>query len=269
MNTFRFRSGRTPLLISVPHVGTYVPSDIDARMTEAGRRVEDTDWHVDELYDFAAEIGAAMMVASHSRYVVDLNRSPDNQPLYAGQRNTEIVPTTTFGDEPIYQPGKEPADAEVKERLIQYWRPYHAKLAQELAWVREKYGVAVLWDAHSIRSQVPRFFSGRLPDLNFGTLNQTSADPALARRLMTVAQTDKRFTSVLNGRFKGGFITRNFGRPMLQVHAVQLEMSQAVYMVEEPPYTLMRDRVVLVREVLHSLLREALDWARERTTIPF
>jgi len=168
MEPFRFQPGPAPLLISMPHVGTYLPDALAQRMTDPARAVPDTDWHVDRLYDFAASLGANLLIATHSRYVIDLNRPPDGTVLYPGASNTELCPTTSFDDEPLWQPGEAPGTDEVRQRIEKYWRPYHGQLAQALAGIKSRLGTALLFDAHSIRSEVPRFFAARLPDINLG-----------------------------------------------------------------------------------------------------
>jgi N-formylglutamate deformylase len=234
---FRFRQGTRPLLISMPHVGTHVPPALAARFTAEARHVPDTDWHLERLYDFADELGASVLVATHSRYVVDLNRPPDGASLYPGQSVTGLCPVDTFDDTPVYANASDaPGDEEVAARRDAVWQPYHAKLAEELARIRTQHGVAALWDAHSIRSVLPRFFEGKLPDLNLGTANGASCDPALAATLLGIAESAPGYTGVLNGRFKGGHITRQYGNPAGGVHAVQLEMTQSSYMQEQLPF---------------------------------
>lgn len=261
MTVFDFHDGSSPLLVSIPHCGTQFPADIAARLTPAARLLSDTDWHVDRLYDFAAGLGASVLTATHSRYVVDLNRPPDGAALYPGADNTELCPTTTFAREPIYGQGDNPGAAEIEQRVADYWRPYHHKLAATLADLRQAHGVALLFDAHSIASRVPRFFEGRLPDFNLGTGGGSSADHDLAARLLAVCQGTMDFTSVLNGRFTGGYITRTYGDPAANVHAVQFEQSQITYMDEDPPFAYRADQAEVVRPVLKALLGKMLAWA--------
>lgn len=260
MDIFKFSEGTAPLLVSIPHCGTYVPEDLAARMTPEALPLPDTDRHVDRLYDFAGGLGASVLAATHSRYVIDLNRSPDNAPLYPGADNTGLCPTTTFAREPIYRAGEEPDEAEVSRRTDACWRPYHERLAGELARIRGSHGFALLFDAHSIRSEVPRFFAGRLPDLNLGTADGASADAGLVARLEAIGRDADGYTSVLDGRFKGGYITRSYGRPAEGVHAVQLELSGITYMDEDPPYAWREDRATRIRPVLRSLLEAMLAW---------
>ncbi|MDQ7957070.1 MAG: N-formylglutamate deformylase [Pseudomonadota bacterium] len=232
----RFRAGTRPLLISMPHVGTHLPPALAARLTDEARQVPDTDWHLERLYDFADELGASVLVATHSRYVIDLNRPPDGASLYPGQSVTGLCPVDTFDDTPLYASGDVPGEAEIAARREALWQPYHDQLAAELARLKAAHGVVALWDAHSIRSVLPRFFDGKLPDLNLGTADGASCDPALAAQLLAIAQSDPAYTGVLNGRFKGGHITRRYGDPAGGVHAVQLEMTQCSYMQEALPF---------------------------------
>lgn len=259
---FVFHQGTAPLLISMPHVGTHVPPAIAQRLSAEGREVHDTDWHLPLLYAFAKEMGASILQATHSRYVIDLNRPPDGASLYPGQSVTGLCPLDTFNDTPLYLPGQEPQEAEIAARREAVWRPYHDQLASELARMRGAHGVAVLWDAHSIRSRVPRFFDGKLPDLNLGTADGASCDPALAQRLLTIAKANPGYSAVLNGRFKGGHITRHYGQPANHVHAVQLEMTQCSYMQESMPFAYQAELASRVQPTLRALLAACLDFAQ-------
>lgn len=261
MEIFRLHQGEAPLVVSMPHVGTHLPAEIADRMTPVARHLVDTDWHVERLYDMAPELGATMIAATHSRYVIDLNRAPDNKPLYPGADNTELCPLTTFDHDPIYLPGQEPGDAEIAERIATYWKPYHDQLAHELARLRARHERVVLWDGHSIRSVVPRFFEGRLPDFNLGSADGASCDPELAERIAADAGRANAYSSVLDGRFRGGYITRSFGRPREGIHAMQLELSEITYMEEELPFRYLPDEAEAVKAVIARLLKTALDWA--------
>ena len=262
---FRFRAGTRPLLISMPHVGTHVPPALAARFTAEARQVPDTDWHLERLYDFADELGASVLVATHSRYVIDLNRDPSGASLYPGQSVTGLCPVDTFDDTPLYADAADhPDEAEIAARRDAIWHPYHAQLTEELARIKARHGIAMLWDAHSIRSVVPRFFDGQLPDLNLGTGKGSSCDPALAERLLAIAQEATGYTSVLNGRFTGGYITRHHGRPQDGQHAVQLEMTQRSYMQEALPFDYLPDVAAGVQPHLRRLLQAALAFAESR-----
>ena len=260
--TFRFTPGATPLLISMPHLGTAIPDDIAAGMTEAGRAVPDTDWHLDRLYDFAAGLGAGLIMPANSRYVIDLNRPPDGAALYPGASNTELCPLTRFDDAPIYRDGRAPDEAEVARRRETYWRPYHERIAAELARLRREFGIAVLFDAHSIRSVVPRFFEGRLTDLNLGFGAGQTAAPDLIARLSAIAAGARGHSHAVDGRFKGGYITRHYGRPAQDVHAFQLELSQITSMDEDPPFAYRADVAEGVRPTLRALVEAMIAWSR-------
>ena len=230
-DVFAFSAGDTPLLISVPHDGRLIPAEQRARMTESGLAIPDTDWHVAELYDFARGLGASMLVARYSRYVVDLNRPPDDGVMYAGQVATGLCPQYTFAGAPLYCDDAPVAAPEVRDRVDHYWRAYHERLGIALEELRARHGQALLWDAHSIPSRVPRLFDGELPVLNLGTFDDRSCDPQISAALYRVA-TDSPYEAVLNGRFKGGYITRHYGAPDRGVQAVQLELAQRAYMDE-------------------------------------
>lgn len=264
MAVYRFGAGPAPLLVSMPHVGLEVPEAIGGRLSEAALGLPDTDWHVDRLYDFLEALGANWIAANYSRYVIDLNRAPDGQALYSGARETELCPTTSFAEAPLYRPGQAPDEAEVAERRERYWKPYHERLNETLAALSERHGRVLLWDAHSILSHVPRFFEGRLPDLNLGSRGGTSADAELIERVASVATEAEAegFSQALDGRFKGGYITRNYGRPQAGIHALQLELSQITYMDEQPPFSFREDLACRIRPVLRRLLEAALAWAR-------
>ncbi len=255
--------GTTPLLISVPHAGTYVPDAIAARLTPEALAMPDTDWHVEKLYGFAAELGAGLLVATHSRYAVDLNRDPSGTPLYPGRDNTELVPLGTFASQPVYRKGQEPDKAEEAERVERYWRPYHAALASQLDAIVARHGIAVLWDGHSIPAEVPRLFEGRLPDLNLGSASGTSADPDL-RDCARAALDGPGMSLVVDGRFKGGYITRLYGRPEAKVHALQLEKATASYMDEAPPYRWDSGRAAPMVTRLRRAMGAVTAWAASR-----
>lgn len=255
MQLYRFRQGSAPLLVSMPHVGTHIPEQLLQRMTPVAARLDDTDWHVDRLYDFLDSLGASVIAATHSRYVVDLNRPPDNTSLYPGQDTIGLVPLDTAARERLYAPGAEPAPEDIAARVESCWKPYHETLGAELARLKATHGCALLLDAHSIASVVPRFFQGKLPDFNLGTAQGRSCGAGIGERLLEIAQRAQRYTSVLNGRYVGGYITRRYGRPGEGVHAVQLELSQATYMEElSPPYRFREDLAQRVRPHLRALL---------------
>jgi N-formylglutamate deformylase len=238
MEHFTIHQGVAPLLVSLPHDGTEIPATLAARMSPEALRVPDTDWHVGRLYAFAQEIGASVITPRWSRYVVDLNRPPDGHALYPGRSETGLVPLNTFAGDPVYRHGAGPDAEEIGARVETYWRPYHTALRQELQRLRDAHGGVVLWDGHSIRSRVPMFFDGQLPDFNLGTANGSSCSPALQQRLTTALDqledpSPSEYSHVVNGRFKGGYITRHYGNPARGIEAVQLELAQCTYMDEE------------------------------------
>lgn len=264
---YRYRHGGSPLIVSMPHVGTYVPPSIARSLNDCAVRRPDTDWHLPRLYSFADTLDATVICANYSRYVIDLNRPPDGANLYPGQDTPRLCPTDTFDRQPLYR-GDEPADADIARRLERFWHPYHRRLAREIARVRESHGVAVLWDAHSIVSEVPRLFEGRLPDFNLGTAGGTSCDPALASSLVRALERQLgRFSAVVDGRFKGGYITRQYGRPAEDVHAIQLEMVECIYMDETPPFAFRESLAKSVRPILQELLETAVDWASRKEAL--
>ncbi len=225
------RPGTTPLVISLPHVGREIPAEIAAGMTPAARGVPDTDWNVDRLYSFAQSAGAAWLQPSLSRYVVDLNRPPDDAALYPGQVSTGLCPAQSFDGVDLYV-DRGPGPDDVLRRRVRYWQPYHDALRGLLDAAILRHGHAVLLDAHSIRSAVPRLFPGRLPDINVGTNGGASCAAPLSAAVMGAVAAQPRFSSVLDGRFKGGHITRHYGMPTGRVHALQIELAQSTYMDE-------------------------------------
>ncbi len=257
-DVFFFQPGETPLLISVPHDGRAVPYETDKRMTPAGKALPDTDWFVNVLYDFAGELGAARLTANYSRYVVDLNRSADDEELYPGQVKTGLCPEQTFAGEDIYIDGGV-GDEESASRIERYWRPYHDKLRMELEALKERFGYALLWDAHSIPSVVPRLFDGELPELNLGSNGGNSCSADVAEAVATAAA-ESTYSSVHNGRFKGGYITRHYGDPQNGVHALQLEIAQRAYMDEEA-VALEREKAQRLRVTLTRMLNAFMDAA--------
>jgi N-formylglutamate deformylase len=259
----RYKAGTAPLLISMPHVGTDIPDDIAATMAPCALTRADTDWHLEQLYAFADELGASTLAARWSRYVIDVNRPPEDTNLYPGLDTTGLCPVDTFAREPLYQAGRAPSGLEIKRRLQRYWQPYHKHVRSELDRLLALHGRVVLWDAHSIASMVPRFFDGRLPDLNFGTANGASCAPGLERAVVGVLLGQQPFTVAVNGRFKGGYITRHYGQPEQNVHAIQLEMCQYLYMDESPPFGYRPDNAAVVLPLLRDCVGAALDWVRQ------
>jgi N-formylglutamate deformylase len=253
--------GRRPLIVSMPHVGTQVPVEIEREFTPVARALVDTDWHVDRLYDFLPELGASTIATRYSRYVIDVNRPPDNSALYPGMAHTGLCPTHSFAGEPLYGSAVDVLpDSELDLRLERYWRPYHQALGELVADTRGRNGFAVLLDAHSIRSYVPRLFTGRLPDINIGTDDGRACHADLILPLLEILGAQSRFTYVVNGRFKGGHITRSYGAPANGVHALQIELAQGAYM-EEGRTTYDEARAAPLRELLQKLVAALLQYA--------
>ncbi len=250
--------GTTPLVISVPHGGTALPPELAPELTPLALNVPDTDWHVGRLYGFATTLGAAMIMASQSRYLIDLNRPPDDAALYAAAPKTGLCPAESFAGEPLYLDGRPAVPAaEVARRRAKYWGPYHAELRALLDMARAKHGYALLLDAHSIRSVVPRLFDGRLPDINIGTNDGRSCSPRLTEALRPRLEATRRWSHVFNGRFKGGHITRHYGQPAQHVHALQIELAQCSYM-DESGTSYDAARAAPLQELLQALLETLL-----------
>lgn len=260
MTLCKLQHGDSPLIVDVPHAGIVLPADIGSTLTPQAQSLPDTDWHVDLLYASAVEAGTTLLVATHSRYVVDLNRDPSGAALYPGADNTELCPVRTFGNDPIYLGNVHPDAAEIERRRARYFDPYHAMLKAEVDRVRRRHGFAVLLDGHSIISEAPRFFAGRLPDLNLGTARGASCAPALERIATEVLAAATGFSHAVNGRFTGGYITRHYGRPEEGVHALQLEMAQACYMDEVPPYRFEAAHAAALIGVLRRLASALAAW---------
>jgi N-formylglutamate deformylase len=260
MSVFTLHRGDAPVLVSLPHTGTELPDDQRWRYVERAYAFEDTDWHLQQLYAFVRELGASLIVPRYSRFLIDLNRPNENAPMYPGVNNTELCPTRFFTGEALYRDGAAPDEAEVQRRVQAYWRPYHDALRAELARIRDAHGHAVLFDGHSIKSVLPWLFEGRLPDLNLGTANGTSCAADLRSALAAVLAAQTRFTQVVDGRFKGGHITRHYGRPHDGVHAIQLEMCWRCYMHEQPPFAYAPERAAVVQPLLRELVSTIQCW---------
>ena len=245
---------RSPLVISFPHVGTDVPDGIAARMTPQALRLDDTDFEQPALYDFAEALDATTVTARWSRLVIDVNRPPDNKPLYPGQWGAGLVPTETFAGEAVYRDGA-PDEAEIETRREQYWRPYHDALALAVATALDQFGHALLWDAHSIAGVVPKLFDGTLPDLNMGTASSEACGETVSAAAFAVCEAGP-FSAVLNGRFKGGYITRTYGDPAGGVHAIQMELAKSTHLGADNRVD--EARAAILRPVLRGAIQAAL-----------
>jgi len=253
--------GRSPLLISIPHLGTDIPDDLRGRFSPEALSVADTDWHLDRLYEFASRYDATVIRPTYSRYVIDLNRPATGESLYPGMLTTTLCPQETFRGEPVYREGMEPDEAEVARRVAVYWRPYHEGLKSEIARLRSQHPQVLLWEAHSIASVLPRLFSGKLPDFNFGTSDGESCGESIIAAAVKAVR-DSNVSWVLNGRFKGGFITRKYGAPHEGVHAIQLELCQSTYMEEFVPFDWRPDLAAKVAPLIEACVCGALGAVR-------
>ena len=252
---FEQRQGSLPILISFPHSGIELPESLHHRFTPAGRAVPDTDWFVPELYQRCLDrLDVSTLIATHSRYVVDLNRPADGSALYPGRIESAVCPTETFEGDAIYAAGHALSHAEIPGRIECYWRPYHLALAAERDRILAAHGHCLIWDAHSIRSHSPRLFEGELPELNLGTYAGQSAAAALVARVVERLRAQQRFSHVVDGRFKGGYITRHFGAPARNVHAMQLEIAQRAYMSEDGAPRFDSQRAAALSELIEQIL---------------
>ena len=253
--TFEYQRGESPVLISFPHDGTDFPDPVQLQLNETGLKNTDCDWYVYELYNRVIAQDISFIRAGFSRYVVDLNRSPAGELLYPGKMETGVCPLTTFDGVPIYLPGKQPDDKEIQGRIRAYWQPYHDHLRAELERIRNKHGYAILWDAHAIRAEVPSLFGGVLPDLNFGTADGRSCTREIINRVVDHAARASTYSAVLNGRFKGGYITRHYGDPAKSIHSIQLEINQNTYLEDTEAPKIDHIKAQRLSLLVHSLLQ--------------
>lgn len=258
MTPFHFTAGKLPLLVSIPHAGTQLTPEVDAGLSEAARGLPDTDWHIPLLYDFVRDLGASVLIGHYSRFVIDLNRPADNQPLYT-TATTGLYPETLFDGTPTFAEGKTPSASARQGYLDNIWQPYHQQILQELARLKAEHGYALLFDAHSIASVIPRLFDGQLPDINIGTNEGASCSTAVIEAIQDVCAAQSDYSWVVNGRFKGGYITRAYGQPEQGVQAVQLELAQLNYMDETPPFAWQQARAAQLQKVLKPLIKAFLE----------
>ncbi|WP_340110579.1 N-formylglutamate deformylase [Pikeienuella sp. HZG-20] len=255
MSPVEVTRGDGPIVLGLPHTGLWLPDDALERLNDRGRALADADWRIDELYAALAP-GLTTVRATFHRYLIDANRDPGGASLYPGQNTTGLCPTTDFDGEPIYQDGAEPDAAEIARRRETWHAPYHAALQAELDRVRARHGAAILYDCHSIRSWIPFLFEGRLPDFNIGTNSGASCAPEVEAAVVSVCGAAEGYTMVANGRFKGGWTTRHYGRPETGVHAIQMELAQSTYLAAEaPPWTCSEAKVGRLRRHLGDIMR--------------
>lgn len=260
-STYSLSTGNIGVLISMPHNGQKIPKNIADTMIPSAQNVTDTDWYMDKLYDFASAMGIYTLTPKYSRYVIDLNRNSTGEALYVGADNTELCPTSAFDLSPLYLINQQPTSEEIANRIKHYWQPYHQALTETLTQLKQQHGKVVLLDAHSILSQVPRFFKGKLPDFNFGTADGTSCDELLLKNIQNLDLSP--YTSVCNGRFKGGYITRAYGDPSNNIHAIQLELSQHTYM-DEPSNHYNDEKAEKVKIQLKSFVQCLVDFSKSQ-----
>ncbi|MCR4269050.1 N-formylglutamate deformylase [Nitratireductor sp. ZSWI3] len=254
MTPVEVRQGTSPVILGLPHTGTDVPEAVAARLNAQGLLLTDTDWHIHRLYDGLLD-GVTTVRATFHRYVIDANRDPSGASLYPGQNTTGLVPLTDFDDRPIWKAGEEPAPADIERRLATFHAPYHAALSAEIARIKALHGVVILYDCHSIRSRCPFLFDGRLPDFNIGTDNGKTCAPEIEAATAEICAAAEGYSSVLNGRFRGGWTTRHYGRPEEGVHAIQMELAQATHLASETvPFTYDADKAAPLRGHLKAIL---------------
>jgi N-formylglutamate deformylase len=261
--------GEAPLIVSIPHAGAEIPSHMESRLVSPFLARIDTDWHVDELYDFAIAMGATVISTTISRSVIDVNRDPSGVSLYPGQPTTGLCPDTTFDGKPLYREGKKLEEEEIEDRRGRYFMPYHAALVGEIHRLKRDHERVVVYDAHAIRSRVPRLFEGELPVFNIGTNSGKSCDQELSAAVQAIAAASGQPT-VANARFKGGYITRSSGRPERGVHAIQMELAMRAYLREPaivrednwpPAFDL--EIAAPTRTTLRRILNACIDFARD------
>ncbi len=260
MTPVDLREGDSPVVLGMPHTGTYVPPDIAARLNDTGRALADTDWHIDQLYDGLLP-GATTVRATFHRYVIDANRDPEGQSLYPGQNTTGLCPVTDFDGQDIYHIGEAPQADEIADRLATFHTPYHSALEAQMQRICDRHGFAILYECHSIRSQIPYLFEGQLPDLNIGTNLSTTCDPQIELCVEGHARAVSHLSTMVNGRFKGGWTTRHYGRPETGWHAIQMEIAQRAYLTEEAaPWTFDTSKADRLRPALRAILTDLARW---------
>ncbi len=259
-DNFYLHEGVSPLILSFPHSGTALPDSITKTLTTEGQELADTDWHVPRLYDFAKAMDVTWLEARFSRYIIDLNRDPSGVSLYPGQKTTELCPLDTFNGAPLWLDGCAPDEQEIALRKQLYFAPYHAVLKAQIARVKAHHGFAVLYDCHSIHGTIPRLFEGDLPVLNLGTDQGRSCAGELQGVIGNIMQNSP-YAQIINGRFRGGWITRHYGRPGRDVHAVQMEIAQHAYMDETPPWHWQEKRAAALQKMLEEILNAVLEWS--------
>ena len=255
MKVFCVVEGGSPIILAQPHGGTFIPDEISDKLNDTGKALADTDWHINQLYD--GLLADVTVVQSHiHRYVIDANRDPSDVTLYPGQNTTSLCPLTDFDGLKIYQLGQEPSADEIKHRQLQYHQPYHDALSQQIKRLQQTHKNVILYDCHSIRSKIPFLFKGKLPDFNLGSFNGQSCNQKIENAVKDICDNADGYSSIVNGRFKGGWTTRYYGRPDQGIHAVQMELAQSTYMQESEPWDYDSDKANLTRKHLRLILEK-------------
>ncbi|MEP6343487.1 MAG: N-formylglutamate deformylase [Maricaulaceae bacterium] len=262
MKVVEITRGDSPIILAMPHTGTYVPPDIWDDLNPLGQTLEDTDWHVHKLYEGLLSDVTSVRATFH-RYVIDANRDPSGASLYPGQNTTQLCPTTDFEARHLYHDGKAPSDVQIEQRRLDFHAPYHAALTAEIARVKDLHGMAILYDCHSIQSRKPFLFQGILPDFNIGTNDGKTCHPILQTAVSGICADCSPMSFVVNGRFKGGWTTRHYGRPQDRVHAVQMELAQSTYMDEQAPWAYNSEKASHIRLHLKNILQTLEQFAKE------
>jgi len=264
MNPVEVTKGNVPVILAMPHTGTYVPDDVG--LNDNGRLLADTDWHIDQLYQ-GLLAGASVVRATFHRYVIDANRDPSGESLYPGQNTTGLCPLTDFDGKEIYLEGRQPDVNEIERRRLEFHAPYHAALSNEVERVHRRFGIAIVYDCHSIRSNIAFLFDGKLPDFNIGSNNGTTCAAEIEHRVADVCAGADGFSSIVNGRFKGGWTTRHHGQPHINVHAIQMELAQSTYLASESaPFSFDKAKADKVGQHLRKVLAVLADFAAENAT---
>jgi formiminoglutamase len=245
--------GNSPLLLAQPHGGIEIPEELFSRLNANGQALADTDWHITRLYADLLDDITIVSTPVH-RYVIDANRNPNDESLYPGLNTTGLCPTTNFDGAPIYLDGEEPGEDEIAQRQQLYHQPYHDALTEQLERIKQRHGFAILYDCHSIRSLVPYLFDGQLPDFNIGTNSGASCELEIQSSIENICKNQPEYTSISNGRFKGGWTTRHYGKPESSFHAIQMELAQCNYMLEQAPWNYQSNPAEKLRVVLKQIL---------------
>ena len=266
MNPVEVIRGSGPIVLGLPHTGTHVPADVFANLTPVGQSLSDTDWHIERLYDGLLDNVTTVRATFH-RYVIDANRDPSGASLYPGQNTTSLVPLTNFDGQPLWL--AQPNEHEIEVRRIAFHATYHAALAAELERVRAIHGCAILYDCHSIRSEIPFLFNGVLPDFNIGTNGGTTCAVTIADSVERICSETIGYTSIVNGRFRGGWTTRHYGCPERNIHAIQMEPSQKNYLVAETlPFAYSGTKAMPLRIILKNILQAIADLTAQKLNSP-